>query len=405
MLTRTTLLFSALLSLVSTGAIAQWTGTTTPAVYHHYSIEAITDNVLLAGGYGGSLVKTTDGGDTWQSLSIGSSDWVKGIHFTDVNNGWLVCHPSLLTDSGYIMKTTNGGATWTEVQHSYNYSSMFWASANVCYIGTWEGVIVKTSNGGTTWTTLNTPTTENIPYLFFLDEQNGFAADNNSKFFRTNDGGATWEEFYHAGIHDFHFFDVNNGYCIDAYGRIGKTTDGGATFTYWITPFPNYKLEDIYFVTPQCGYVVGGLDCGNGVCITKPVILRTTDGGDTWINDTNHPYVGQEIGFYAIAVTPDGTPFLAGSDKIILKNETLAGLDAFETSDITLFPNPASDMLHLEMGDAQIGQTLYVTDLAGHVVRKEHVDAGSMAINVGELSPGMYFVTMKGAASVRFEKY
>lgn len=372
---------------------AQWTGVTTPAMYHHYAIETVSNDIIMAGGYGGSLVRSTDGGDTWQSVSTGSSDWINAIHFHNSNEGWLVAAPGNITENGSIMKSMDGGLTWTVVKSEHNYSSMCWASATTAYVGTWEGILSKTTDGGATWTDVATPSVENLPYLFFLDDQNGFVADNNNKFFRTHDGGTTWESFTHVGIHEFYFFDVDNGYCVDAYGRIGTTTDGGATFSYWTSPYVNYKLHDIEFFNDQIGYVVGGLDCTSGDCITKPVILRTNDGGATWTDDTDHPYLGQDIGFYAITIAPNGEPYVAGSDKIVLKNDALAaGVSNLEAPEFSVYPNPANSELYIETSDLFNGHEFSLTDIAGNVLQRQQVNGLVTVLQVKDLAPGMYYV-------------
>ena len=387
------LLLIAFSNLIILTASAQWTGTTTPATYHLYAIDAVTNNLILAGGYGGSLEKSTDGGNTWTPISIGTTAWIQGIHFTDENHGWIICAPQEL-NNGYIMKTSDGGASWTQVKHDNNYSSMFWVSPSVCYVGTWEGVIVKTTDGGATWTTLNLPSTTNIPYLFFVDAQHGYAADTDSKLYRTTDGGATWQVFSHNGIRAFYFFDMNHGICVDEFGRVGTTTDGGATFSYWTSPYDGYKLNDICFANPQSqdGYIVGGLDCSSGDCINTPIILRTTDGGATWVADTDHPYVGQHIGFYDIDIAPNGTPYIAASNRIVMKEEAVSGLAEKEKAKIALYPNPVSNVLHIETASSLSGKKLYITDISGRIISQKRIDNTSLTLSVENLSSGMYFV-------------
>ena len=40
---------------------AQWTDMTTPSIYHLYSIETVTEDLVYAGGYGGAFIKTNQG--------------------------------------------------------------------------------------------------------------------------------------------------------------------------------------------------------------------------------------------------------------------------------------------------------------------------------------------------------
>ena len=52
------------------------------------------------------IIKTTDGGTTWQNISPSAYGQVLGIKFLSPTNGWIC------TTSGYIFHTTNGGQSW-----------------------------------------------------------------------------------------------------------------------------------------------------------------------------------------------------------------------------------------------------------------------------------------------------
>lgn len=63
------------------------------------------NNGWIVGG-AGTILKTTDGGDTWiYKLSSTSYD-LNSVHFIDIYTGWAVGR------SGTILKTTNGGEDW-----------------------------------------------------------------------------------------------------------------------------------------------------------------------------------------------------------------------------------------------------------------------------------------------------
>lgn len=398
----TTNLFSIALSIITIPVFGQWDSFTTNSAYHHYAVDAVSDNVIYAGGYGGSFLKSADGGDTWDLLGIGSTDWVNAIHFEDELTGWIVACPGN-TDPGDILKTTDGGNTWTSYHDQYQYSSMDWPSSSVGYAGTWEGVIVKTTDGGDTWTDLTVPSNDNIYYLYFVNESYGFAIDNNYRLYRTADGGSSWEQFFHVGISAVYFHDENNGFCVNDYGQVGTTTDGGETFTYWDSPFPEYKLHDIYFRDASYGLAVGGLDCANGICTPKPAILETRDGGVTWTSDTDHPHVGEQIGFYAIDISPNGTSFLAGSDHIMLRNAHYASIPN-ETNNVSLdiYPNPVSTTLTINADESVVGEQLTLTNSIGQTVKTWTLNNTTQTIDVSELASGIY-VVMNETGSLRYK--
>jgi photosystem II stability/assembly factor-like uncharacterized protein len=78
--------------------------------------------------------------------------------------------------------------------------------------------------------------------------------------------------------HDVTFYDIDNGWVVGA-STILKTTDGGTT---WIppsmTPLPYMSLRSVFFTDANNGFVAGG-NCWFGCW---GVILGTTNGGNEW---------------------------------------------------------------------------------------------------------------------------
>ena len=62
-----------------------------------------------------------------------------------------------------------------------------------------------------------------------------------------------------------------------------KSTNGGRDWTPMNMDAHADLLIDIYFTDPNNGWVVGGKG-GDRYDLLKPVVLRTTDGGATWVN-------------------------------------------------------------------------------------------------------------------------
>ena len=62
-------------------------------------------NTGYAVGAMGTVIKTTDGGTSWDDLSIKTNNNLTSIFFNDVSSGWIV------GANGTILNTTNGGTT------------------------------------------------------------------------------------------------------------------------------------------------------------------------------------------------------------------------------------------------------------------------------------------------------
>ncbi|MEO8759981.1 MAG: hypothetical protein ABI388_02845, partial [Bacteroidia bacterium] len=118
---------------------------------------AFVASFAKAGGQG-QLVKTTNGGSTWNSVLTGTMysgalafpDWV---HFWDANNGIIFGDPdgnnaTNKFDMFEIYRTHNGGTTWTQVDSSKmdaplnadaGFSSSFAVYKHFLWAGTYNG--------------------------------------------------------------------------------------------------------------------------------------------------------------------------------------------------------------------------------------------------------------------------
>jgi photosystem II stability/assembly factor-like uncharacterized protein len=110
------------------------------------------------------VFRSTDEGITWDTFEL-NDYYIHDICALDSSTAWAVGSGGMTTPgngAGVILKTTDGGATW-DVQHleeghslsgiSAIDSSTAWAvgELDTTYASADEGVILKTTDGGTTW--------------------------------------------------------------------------------------------------------------------------------------------------------------------------------------------------------------------------------------------------------------
>src|SRR5205814_5209126 len=94
------------------------------------------------------------GGSTWSSQTSGTTQVLRGVAFTDVNNGWTA-------GLGLILHTGDGGTTWSTQRNigAESYEGIaFPDSADGWAVG-FSGLITRSSDGGSTWATQTTGTT------------------------------------------------------------------------------------------------------------------------------------------------------------------------------------------------------------------------------------------------------
>jgi hypothetical protein len=93
-------------------ASGNWTRVLAEQTITFHVVSVVGDNVW-AGGSGGSLFHSSDGGQNWSKQPIGSlpdveTDTIAAIRFTDTTRGVVT------TEGGARWSTSDGGATWTK---------------------------------------------------------------------------------------------------------------------------------------------------------------------------------------------------------------------------------------------------------------------------------------------------
>lgn len=234
---------------------------------------------------------TVDGGVTWKNGTMPADQWIySSPSFTDVSNGWAA------GSAQGIMHTADGGKTWTTQMAPGTGVNAFWGidfadAAHGMAVGN-SGIVFSTADGGATWTNRQSGSATSTNDLAVVDAQHAWAAQAFGEILRTTDGGTRWDR-QQVGSTTSHFYGIDFastqvGFAVgDAeqsanHGMIYGTNDGGQSWTLQWDGGAGYNwLYDVDALTPQVALAVG-----NG-----GIILRTTDGGTTWLEVTRHPGV------------------------------------------------------------------------------------------------------------------
>jgi len=223
---------------------------------------------------------------TWTKVVTG---FVGGSGVNDV----YVAAPNeiyMVGDAGYIYKSTditagvsviNAGAT------TANALSRVFGRQGVIYTGGASSTIIKSSNGGQTWAATTTaPTAGAVTYnaVEVLSDLICWIGTSTGKLFSTVNGGESWNEF---------------------------TALAGVT-----------AIDDVYFATPEVGYVSGTL-------AGAAYLFATFTGGVSWTN-TQPRLVGLGTAAqYKRITAPD-----AGRETIQANNLAIAGILTASTTGV-----------------------------------------------------------------------
>lgn len=219
-------------------------------------------------------------------IETGSDRLFVQVDFLDAQSGFIVGGDRERGTPAGMMRTGDGGETWESLETGVE-SRLYdisWPTKEVGIATGFAGCVIRTVDGGETWTEL--PGLENawVSGVHFINAQRGFVAGSRIGMLLavTDDGGNTWrsivdrvpEEARSIGLRAVHFLDENVGIACGSDGLIIRTTDGGETWSRSESGTSGAWLKSISFPTKTTGYIAG----------THSVVLRTNDGGATWRN-------------------------------------------------------------------------------------------------------------------------
>ncbi|MBI5216249.1 MAG: T9SS type A sorting domain-containing protein [Ignavibacteriae bacterium] len=239
--------------------------------------------VGMANPPGDALVyKTTDGGLSWSAIPIGLDGIATTcMYFVNAMTGWIV------VDAGpagpiisHILKTTNGGDSW-EIQNIYEgpIFNIQFANSSVGWWSGGQGKIMMTTDGGESWNLQTSGTGQSLYGMHIKDEKHGWAVSEGGEILKMSDG-IHWQQ-QNSGTTDrlntVYFLDTLNGCVVGNAGKILITTDGGFTWGSKIHGTTD-DLTDIVFTADKIGWAVGG----NNYSLSGGVIFKTTNFGRDW---------------------------------------------------------------------------------------------------------------------------
>jgi photosystem II stability/assembly factor-like uncharacterized protein len=248
-----------------------------------YSIQYVNDELIWASGTTGTLLKSTDGGESWEFIMLQERMYVRDIFFINEETGWI-CGRSENSGPSHILSTTNGGSSWETQLTQLNggsFKSIVFANENYGWSAGFFTNILHTTNGGQNWfVQADAPT--DILSIFLLDSLHLWAATSSSSpTLKTSDGGINWvPDSTVMWAKDVHFLDTLMGWAA-GWSSISKTTNGGLN---WKEQYYLLQEEwvDIFMLDENYGWVVS----------ISGLILATTNGGEDWIEQNNPAILG-----------------------------------------------------------------------------------------------------------------
>ena len=230
---------------------------------------------------------------TWMPQSSGATGFFSGVSCVDAARAWAC------GQDGTIVRTTDGGLTWdklaTDVPGDEEITDVEFASPTCGWATGVANAILRTTNGGTTWSSQSWLGSIYPPKLLAVSAVDAshawigaYETSNwmnwntyQSVLLGTSDGKTWWSPSgvvvgdYGHGITGLDFVDVSHGWAV-ADNAVTSSSDGGRTWTPLLFIDVASSFGDVSFADAQNGWVVGEDSSYEGF------VMHTSDGGQSW---------------------------------------------------------------------------------------------------------------------------
>ncbi|TDB63750.1 YCF48-related protein [Arundinibacter roseus] len=303
----------------------------------------------------GKLAKTTDGGATWQVLTVRDGKSLQRCFFVNEQIGWVI------SSDGLLLKTQNGGLTWIEQSSGVNTAlyGIFFNSAENGYVVGEGGVLLKTMDGGEHWLRQLTHTTQTLNDVFFTDTTHGWIVGNKGTLLQLT---------------------------------ISECQSVSEPLTVQVNPLP---VQPIISVSNNSITLVSSAERGNQWFLNTNAISGAT----------GNEYDPAESGSYTVQVTENGcqSPMSAAYVFTITSLDELPGL-----ATVNVFPNPTQAEVYVSLKDLSGPVAIEILSLSGQQLRVQHIAStapeSNIPLDVKGLTSGTYLVKVRAGTFSKVSK-
>ncbi|MBC8044412.1 MAG: T9SS type A sorting domain-containing protein, partial [Rhizobacter sp.] len=173
----------------------------------------------VAVGIGGTILRSGNGGESWNAAASGSSATLNGVAVADdfVLRGARKGDGTLSTEGfgsavavgvgGTILRSGDGGESWnaafaraakgnvaasTNAITSQNLNAVSFASQSIVVVTGDGGTILRSTDSGASWSIIGSGTAKNLTSVKMINASDGYIAGEIGTLLKTTDGGETW---------------------------------------------------------------------------------------------------------------------------------------------------------------------------------------------------------------------
>ena len=207
------------------------------------AITFVDDQVGWAVGWGGLVMRSSNGGESWERVETPTHAALDAVQFANRSVGYIAGSTGVYdkvtgtsTFGVVILRTTDGGKTWGTCYEDDKTGSVFKMAtpsdlvAVVLLGGTHQ---IRSEDGGASWQPLSIDNAK-ISSLIFNVDGTGWAVGESGAMYRSSDQGKRWEKL--EGLPksllskswlSVGFADAQLGIVAGEHGALAVTNDGG----------------------------------------------------------------------------------------------------------------------------------------------------------------------------------
>lgn len=317
-----------------------------------------------ANGADNQVLRTTDGGATWNPpTTLPSSDTLNRVFFSDKTHG-------LAVGEGVVLRTTDGGDHWTVASsgvptaNNQDLEAVFMLPDNqTAYASGGSGgsggskVLIKSTNGGQDWTDASAglpdinetgggPTPYSLDAMWWVSASEGWLAGDRVNptdpglILHTTTGGTSWSVVNSntdvSGYESMMFTDPSHGWAVGncfVQSQVQKTSTQPHQVSncqdqisrwngsQWENVSPadvvGFAMQGVWFIDAKHGWAVGE-DAPNGNPADTRIILFSSDGGTTWSRQSDNATGAANAGLNFVHAVDICHAWATGGDSLIL---------------------------------------------------------------------------------------
>ncbi|MBC7865435.1 MAG: T9SS type A sorting domain-containing protein [Bacteroidia bacterium] len=374
---------------LATYAFGSWTSLPAPGTTNINGLYLFPDNVtVLAVGDSGLIMRSTNFGTSWSVINYGNNEALR-----DISPGISVNEFIAVGDSGLIYESTDGGFSFTRYTVGFNTTNL-------------RGISAKTPRGafGGSGNTLRIFTHDSTVVTGVNDSL--FCSGDNFKVYIKLFG-----QYGSSNLVSLELSDASGSFTspvvigtklnpqpVDSItGIIPANTAASLLYKIRISTADPFILSNVY----ASSFTVLPGPIAQTVQVNVTDLFVNNQAGCTyqWYYNTN-PMSGETDtivttignGNYYVTITYSNGCSISTN---VFNYTNTSIKNSVANTGVSVSPNPASNVLNVQVQKNLIGKNMFLYDISGKKVMEEKIRSLSNQFNTSEIEPGLYFLTIE----------